>query len=237
MYMRIRGTIDRSRPGVDHETSWPALSDAQQCEMDQAVAMLREAADQGHMRAQAICGALYQFGYGVAQDDRLALVYYEKAGQQGDAACQADAGHFYREGRGCEQSYERAVEWFEKAAVQGHPGATTGLGGLYLMGDGVPQNDERGVEWLKRAVLQGDMIAQYMLAVCYEGRWGIAKDYLEARRLLTLSSGQGYARAIEQLPLLEETIRTECSLLGKRVMITGTGRKDLTGRYLNRMSA
>ena len=231
MCMKIKGAMDRSRPGVDEKTPWLTLSNKQQCEMDQAVAMLREAADQGHPEAQAICGALYQCGWGVAQDDRLALVYYEKGAQQGDAACQADAGHFYREGRGCEQSFERAVEWFEKAAVQGHPGAMTNLGLLYLMGQGVPHsNFERGVEWLKRAVLQGYNHAQFLLAVCYKTGRGVAKDYLEARRLYTLASAQGFAPATEDLPLLEETIRTECPLLGKRVMITGTGRKDLNGR-------
>ena len=45
--------------------------------MDQAVTMLREAADQGHMWAQLDCGNLYGFGWGVAKDDHLAFVYYE----------------------------------------------------------------------------------------------------------------------------------------------------------------
>ena len=83
MFMKIKAAIDRSRPGVHQTTPWPALSDEQQCEMDQAVAMLREAADQGHMRAQGYCGDLYGLGRGVAQDDRLAFMYYEKAAQQG----------------------------------------------------------------------------------------------------------------------------------------------------------
>ena len=77
MYMKIKAAIDRSRPGVDQTTPWPALSDEQQCEMDQAVAMLREAADQGHVGAQRSCGNLYGCGWGVAQDDRLAFLYYE----------------------------------------------------------------------------------------------------------------------------------------------------------------
>ena len=98
------------------------------------------------------------------------------------------------------------------------------------MGEGVPQNNERGVEWLKRAVLQGDKNAQFMLAFCYKHGRGVAKDYLEARRLLTLSSAQGCASATEELTLLAETIRTECPLLGKRAMITGTSRKDLNGQ-------
>ena len=231
MYMKIRGTIDRSRPGIEERTPWPALSDQQRCEMDQEVVMLREAANQGHMNAQAHCGNLYNFGWGVAKDDRVALVYYEKAAQQGEALCQSNAGSFYLEGRGCEQSYERAAEWLEKAAVQGNAHAMSELGGLYLMGDGVPQSNERGLEWLKRAILQGSLNAQSLLGLCYEiGLGGVTKNYLEARRLYTLSSARGFTSATKDLTGLEEKIRTECSLLGRRVMITGTSRGDLNGR-------
>ena len=52
MFMKIRGAIHRSRPGVDQRTPWPGLSGQQRCEMDQAVIMLKEAADQGHVTAQ-----------------------------------------------------------------------------------------------------------------------------------------------------------------------------------------
>ena len=184
--------------------------------------------ESGHMDAQAHCGDLYDCGWGVVKDDRVALMYYEKAAQQGDDRCQSNAGLFYREGRGCEQSHERAAGWYEKAAVQGYTNAMTGLGTLYVTGQGVPQNTERGVEWLKRAVLRGDMNAQCILAMCHEKCRGVAKDYLEARRLYTLSSAQGLPT--ELLTQLEEKIRAECPLLGKRVMITGTSREDLNGR-------
>ena len=90
MFCKIKGAIDRSRPGVDDQTPWPALSEEQQCEMDQAVAMLIEAANQGHVLAQGYCGNLYNLGRGVAQDDRLAFLYTEKGAQQGDAGCQSN---------------------------------------------------------------------------------------------------------------------------------------------------
>ena len=82
----------------------------------------------------------------------------------------------------------------------------------------------------KRAALQGNMGAQHNLALCQTNGLGLAKDYLEARRLLTLASAQGLAQATEDLALLDEKIRTECPLLGKRVMVTGTSREDLNGR-------
>ena len=49
MYAKIRGAIDRKRPGgtdPNDNMPWPALSAKDQREMDHAVAMLREAADQ-----------------------------------------------------------------------------------------------------------------------------------------------------------------------------------------------
>ena len=167
MYMKIKGAIDRSRPGVDHMTPWPALSDKQRCEMDQAVAMLREAANQGHMNAQAHCGNLYNFGWGVAKDDRLAFVYDEKAAQQGDPRAQSDTGIRYRDGLGCDQSCERAAEWFQKSALQGHAVAQHELGYAYEYGEGVPQSFGKAFELYSQSAAQGDSYGQLSLAACY----------------------------------------------------------------------
>ena len=72
--------------------------------------------------------------------------------------------------------------------------------------------------------------AQRCLGECYEHGEGVTKDYQEARRLLALASAQGLAKATEDLNLLDQKIRTECPLLGKRVSITGTSPEDLNGR-------
>ena len=45
-----------------------------------------------------------------------------------------------------------------------------------------------------------------------------------------MASAQGLAEATEYLNLLDQKIRTECPLLGQRVVITGTSRQDLNGR-------
>ena len=72
MYMKVGVAIDRRRPEADELAPWPALSVEQRREMDQAVAMLREAADQGHVMAQVCIGDLCTLGHGVARDGRLA---------------------------------------------------------------------------------------------------------------------------------------------------------------------
>ena len=72
--------------------------------------------------------------------------------------------------------------------------------------------------------------AQWCLGVCYEMGEGVTQDYQEARRLLALASAQGIAGATEELTGLDQKTRSECPLLGKRVVITGTSREDLNGR-------
>ena len=103
---KIKGAINRSCPGVhEDDPNWPALSSEQQREMDEARAMLREAADQGHISAQVV-------------------MYFEKAARQGHSDGQYNTGCYHRDGRACEQSYERAAEWLEKASQQGQADAT-----------------------------------------------------------------------------------------------------------------
>ena len=160
MYMKIKNMIDQRRPGVDSRTPWPALSAEQQREMDEARGMLREAADQGHMMAQAHVGDMYMFGNGVAKDDRLAFEYDKKAAQQGNVTCMFNTGFYYRDGTGCEQSYERAAEWFEKAVRKGRSGAMLGLGELYREGQGVPQSFEKAAELYKQSAAQGNAVSQ-----------------------------------------------------------------------------
>ena len=95
---------------------------------------------------------------------------------------------------------------------------------------GVPQSFERAVEFWRRAASRGLAEAQHALAQCHELGDSVAKDYLEARRLYSLSSAQGETQATEALNRLEQKIHTECPFLGKRVRITGTTREDLNGR-------
>ena len=66
--------------------------------------------------------------------------------------------------------------------------------------------------------------------MCYEFGKGVTQDYQEAWRFYALASEQGFPEATEHLNRLDQKIRTECPLLGKRVVITGTSRKDLNGK-------
>ena len=228
VYMNVFNAVNRSRPGDDPRKPWPILSAKPQREMNHAVAMIREAADQGHMTAQAWCGDAHGFGHGVAKDERLAFVYNEKAAIQGHMKSQFNTGCRYQDGRGCEQSYEKSIEWLEKAAHQGFLGAYHELGRLHTFGRGVPRNHPRAVELWQYAASKGVRESQDMLAQCYEHAHGVPKNYAEARRLYSLAFAQGLAP--DHLKQLEDKIRIECPLLGMPVVIVGTSREDLNGQ-------
>ena len=52
MYLKVYNWVNDSRPEVDTREPWPKLSPEQNRELRQASAMMIEAADQGHMKAQ-----------------------------------------------------------------------------------------------------------------------------------------------------------------------------------------
>ena len=69
--------------------------------------------------------------------------------------------------------------------------------------------------------------------ICYETGEGVPRNYQEARRLYQLAAAQDPTKttsAHEALNLINEKIRVECRLLGKRVVVTGTSREDLNGK-------
>ena len=148
-YRRIGGMVDR------REISWTSLAAAEQEEMEEVVAMLTEAAAQGHMMAQAYLADIYCFGEAVAQDDGPAFELYRQAAMQGHVRSQYNLGVFYRSGLGCDPSYERAAEWFAKAAKQGDVEAQVELGRAVHQGNGVPQSYERAVELFKLSSAHG----------------------------------------------------------------------------------
>ena len=58
----------------------------------------------------------------------------------------------------------------------------------------------------------------------------MARNYLQAQRLYTLAAKQGNELANRNLDRLNDIIRTECPLIGQRVAITGTSRRQLNNK-------
>ena len=106
---------------------------------DYATAMegFRVHAEQGNANAQEILGFMYDYGWGVPEDDAEAVKWYRKAAEQGHALAQSSLGLMYNKGEGVLKDEAEAVRWFRLAAEQGDAYAQFNLGVMYDNGEGV----------------------------------------------------------------------------------------------------
>ena len=61
---------------------------------------------------------MYANGWGVAQDDKQAVAWWQKAANQGLTAAQNNLGTMYAHGRGVAQDYQQAKAWYQKVLTQ-----------------------------------------------------------------------------------------------------------------------
>lgn len=108
----------------------------------------RAAAEEGHADSQFNLGLMYEQGIGVSQDEREAVVWYEKAALQGHSYAQFNLAVLYENGRGTDVNFAEAHQWYRKAAVQGDGLAVGNLGMLYLRGQGMEKDKIAGLALL-----------------------------------------------------------------------------------------
>ena len=167
----------------------------------------RQAAEQGHARAQYKLGLSYDEGRGVPQDDAQAAHWFRQAAEQGDAEAQYKLGVMYDEGRIIPHLYSKgfrwgrepqadaeAVRWYRRAAEQEHAKAQYNLALMLRMGAVRPDYAE-AIRWYHRAAEQGHAEAQNSLGVMYDVGRDVQQDYSEAARWYGRAAEQGHAHA------------------------------------------
>ena len=152
IYAKIMAVVG---PDVNADWKTISLSSGQQRGMDQSRALLLEAAAQGHMEAQAVCGDIYSFGMGVAKDEHLAFVHNEKAAEQGKTSAISELGALYYNGEHYPQDYEQAVSYFKKGSALGHANGSNNTAICYEYGRGVPQSYKEALRFYTLAAQQG----------------------------------------------------------------------------------
>ncbi len=163
----------------------------------QAFEQFQKAADKGYGSAMVLLGIMYQYGYGIARDDKLAAEWYHKAAETGDAFAMTQLGLAHQKGEGVAPDYQEAFEWYHKAieryrkaADKGEAVAMTVLGSMYEEGIGVgAPDDKEAIEWYRKAANKGYIDAMYRLGDMYKEGKGVAQDDKEA--------DEWYRRAIE----------------------------------------
>ena len=92
-----------------------------------AVALLRQAAEQGHPSALNQVGLLLTEGRVVPRNEAEAARNFRRAADQGHAAAQLNLAHALEVGRGVPRNLEEARLWFLRASDQGLPQAREAL--------------------------------------------------------------------------------------------------------------
>jgi len=128
-----------------------------------ALADFLQAAEEGHVESQFLCGQMYRRGVGVEANDKIALNWYKKAAKQGHIGGQMACGSIYEEGRGTEVDLKRALSWYELAAKQGCMDAKLKCGYMYYGGRAETRNPKKARRWMESAAESGSEEAKKFL--------------------------------------------------------------------------
>jgi TPR repeat protein len=124
----------------------------------QAIAWFRKAAAQQYAPAEFQMGQLFDFGFGVTQDDAQALAWYRRAADHGSAAGQREVAEFYRRGRSVPVDLAEAARWYRRAAEADDIRAQYQLGQMYFSGTGLPLDYASAYLWFSVAAGQAPLI-------------------------------------------------------------------------------
>jgi uncharacterized protein len=124
----------------------------------QAIEWFRKAAGQKYAPAEFQMGQLYDFGFGVTQNDAEALVWYRKAAEHGSGAGQRAVGDFYRKGRGVPVDAAEAARWYRRGADGDDVRAQHQLGEMYFTGTGVTRDYASAYLWFSLAASQAPLL-------------------------------------------------------------------------------
>ena len=115
----------------------------------------------GYHWAQCMLGQCYEYGYGVAKDDKKRVEYYSLSSEQSNSVAMNNLGYCYEKGEGTDVNKTKAFEWYEKSANLGSSVAMNNVGMYYHNGfGGVTKDLNRAREWYTEAAAQGNTDAQ-----------------------------------------------------------------------------
>ena len=175
----------------------------------QAVAPLKEKAEQGHSEAQYRVGWMYQLGKGVAMDKQAAIGWYQKAADKGHLSSQNNLCAAYLE----QKAFADALPWCEKAAGQQHPRAQFLLAMMHYNEQGTAKDAAKSAAWLAKSAAQGYAASEYKLGLYYSNGIGVKRDMAEAKKYLERAAAKKYRNAAEHLQCLNQARSAACDAL------------------------
>jgi hypothetical protein len=187
-----------ANPDVPHFEALLARSLAASGAMADAVALYREAAEAGDLRALVSVGLMTEAGdNGIARDPQAAAALYERAAEGGSPDGAINLAVMLIEGTTIPSDVPRAVELLKGAAAQGSPIATYNLG--VLADRGVTGTPADALASFQRAIELGDARGYVAAAILLDEGRGVERDSEAAADLLLRGVASDRGEAFNQL--------------------------------------
>ena len=166
-----------------------------------ALALLREAADAGHVATTERLGRICLEAE--PPDVACATTRLEHAARDGRASATTLLGWMQAEGLAGKADPVRAAKLYAEAARKGEPAALNNLGELHEKGRGVEKNDKAAFENYLAAAKAGYPPAQFNVGRLYAAGRGIERSNVAARHWLAEADKAGIPPARQILDLLD----------------------------------
>ena len=178
---------------------------------EQAMELLRRAAEQGYIPAQLSLGRKLSLVKQPIGSETPAKLFEEAIGWLEEAADRQsmEAAYLLSEiygyvdlETGLRRNPELQVHWLAIAAERGSRSAQANVGWYYYWGEGVEVDYAKALQWWTVAAEQGSAFAQSNLGQMYFEGAGVPKDYVKAHALWTSAAESGDSWAQYGLGLL-----------------------------------
>ena len=186
-----------AHPETPHYTALLARALAAAGRKGESVALYREAAGRGNLRAQVSLGLILETGDGVPRDPAAGFALYERAAEGGSADGAINLAVALMEGGSVRKDPRRAIALLKKAAEDGSAIATYNLG--VLAQDGTLAEPDRAVGYFRKATELGDPRGFVPAAILLDEGRGVRKDPGEAAEMLLRGVASDSGDATNQL--------------------------------------
>lgn len=216
----------------------------EQEKFNEAIPILKQAAELGNAESQYNLGYCYQAGVGVDQNLEKAIEWYLKSAEQGfnDALYQMMMA--YGNGSGVEQNMEKAFSYALKCAENNDATCMFNIINCYKEGMGTEKDSEKMLEWAIRLgklenpeslSLSGNITsARLNLAYMYRDGADVEKDLFKSYQwFLIYNEFKKDFSYIQQQQIVKEIQEMEKSLTADQIENGQKESEKLLGRPLN----
>jgi TPR repeat protein len=167
---------------------------------DEAMDLLKKAADQGQPAAAFWLGRIRDQGlYGTPADQAEAIYWYRMADALGHPEADSQLCWLYGQGIGVPRDVQQALIYCQRGAERGSGWSLNRLGYMYSWGIAVSRDQEKAFDWVMKAAVTGYPMAERVLALRYLRGLGTKPDPVEAIEWLSRAADQGDVEAFLEL--------------------------------------